>query len=177
MNLWMRRKTLKNIRRSGSILQHRKKVVQLIPSGTCFTEWRISSRSPSNSSHWQKHWCCATYHWKHNRATYVDIQAMFGSGRSQVGTILHDHLGVIKLCTRWVPPQLEGIAKEGTCRTEWANDKTKAKVVGIMLSMSTQVTKRGFIIRSLKANDCWPSGFFQVKWSLQKWSEDEALVV
>lgn len=35
--------------------------------------------------------------------TYYEIRASLGIGMSQIQTILHEHLAVRKLCSRWIP--------------------------------------------------------------------------
>lgn len=37
---------------------------------------------------------------------YQQIQASLGIGMSQIQKVIHEHLGVIKLCTRWIPHNL-----------------------------------------------------------------------
>jgi len=42
-----------------------------------------------------------------HRTTYREIKAHLGIGMTQIKTIFHDHLGVRKLCARWIPHNLK----------------------------------------------------------------------
>lgn len=72
------------------------------------------------------------------RKTYDDIEASlgFGSGRCRVKKILHDHLGVPKVCTRWVPHNLTESQKKA--RVEWSKEMLNnlSRVIRIMLPTS-----------------------------------------
>lgn len=52
--------------------------------------------------------------------TYAEIGSSLGIGVSQVQKILHEHLGVRKLCSRWIPHNLTNIQKEE--RVRWCRE-------------------------------------------------------
>lgn len=55
--------------------------------------------------------------------TYHEIQASLGIGASQVHSILHEHLGVRKLCARWIPHNLTVAQKKQ--RVTWCKATLK----------------------------------------------------
>lgn len=55
--------------------------------------------------------------------TYVEISSTLGIGMSQVQKILHEHLSVRKLCSRWIPHMLTDDQKKK--RVEWCREKLR----------------------------------------------------
>jgi [histone H3]-lysine36 N-dimethyltransferase SETMAR len=55
--------------------------------------------------------------------TYREIQAHLGIDMKQINQILHDHLGVKKLCSRWIPHNLTKGQKEA--RVKWCQETLK----------------------------------------------------
>jgi [histone H3]-lysine36 N-dimethyltransferase SETMAR len=58
-----------------------------------------------------------------HRTTYREIKAHLGIGMTQIKTILHDHLGVRKLCARWIPHNLTEAQKKA--RVKWSKEMLK----------------------------------------------------
>lgn len=54
------------------------------------------------------------------RCTYQQIQQTLGIGSSAVSRILHDNLGVRKVCSRWIPHRLSQEQKAG--RVNWCKE-------------------------------------------------------
>lgn len=55
--------------------------------------------------------------------TYSEIEASLGIAAKQIHTILHDHLHVRKLCSRWIPHNLKEEQKQA--RVKWCKDMLK----------------------------------------------------
>lgn len=74
-------------------------------------ELRSWQRSPRNNFH--RKYIDVVRHMveKENRAIYDDIQAFLGIGMCEAEKIPHDHLGVTKVCTRWLPQNLTASEK------------------------------------------------------------------
>ncbi|CAK1581132.1 unnamed protein product [Parnassius mnemosyne] len=51
------------------------------------------------------------------RITYMDIEKIVGISSGSIHTILHQHLGVRKLCCRWIPRLL--FESEKQARVDW----------------------------------------------------------
>jgi len=58
-----------------------------------------------------------------HHTTYREIKAHLGIGMTQIKTILHDHLGVRKLCARWIPHNLTEAQKKA--RVKWSKEMLK----------------------------------------------------
>ncbi|XP_026329038.1 uncharacterized protein LOC113237013 [Hyposmocoma kahamanoa] len=54
------------------------------------------------------------------RITYTNIEKILGISSGSVNTILHQHLGVRKLCCRWIPRLLSGTEKQA--RVDWCRE-------------------------------------------------------
>ena len=55
--------------------------------------------------------------------TYHEIQASLGIDMKAIHTILHDHLSVRKLCSRWIPHNLTETQKQA--RVKWSKEMLK----------------------------------------------------
>ena len=55
--------------------------------------------------------------------TYREIQASLGIDMKAIHTILHDHLSVRKLCSRWIPHNLTEAQKQ--TRVKWSKEMLK----------------------------------------------------
>ncbi|XP_011063832.1 PREDICTED: uncharacterized protein LOC105151689 [Acromyrmex echinatior] len=55
--------------------------------------------------------------------TYREIQASLGIDMKAIHTILHDHLSVRKLCSRWIPHNL--IEAQKQARVKWSKEMLK----------------------------------------------------
>ena len=52
--------------------------------------------------------------------TYREIQASLGIDVEAIHTILHDHLSIRKLCSRWIPHDLTEAQKQ--VRVKWSKE-------------------------------------------------------
>ena len=64
------------------------------------------------------HWCCAPTGFTRSSCdlTYREIETTLGISRTSLHSILHEHLGVKKICSRWNPHNLSIAQKNVSCR-------------------------------------------------------------
>ncbi|XP_055316153.1 histone-lysine N-methyltransferase SETMAR-like [Sitodiplosis mosellana] len=55
--------------------------------------------------------------------TYREIEASLGISMKSIGRILHDHLAVKKICSRWIPHNLTNAQKKA--RVDWSKEMLK----------------------------------------------------
>ena len=72
------------------------------------------------------------------RVTYQEIEATLGIHSPAINKILHDHIGVRKLTSRWVPHLLKPEQKQA--RVEWCSQMLKKFDGGASKSISDIVT-------------------------------------
>lgn len=98
-----------------------------------------------------------------NRITYREIQASLSISITPVKTILHEHLGLRKICSRWIPHHLMDVEKEA--RVKWCRKMIQRFNRGE--SKATYdikpVTKLGYIILDRKQSVSQCNGSLQVK--------------
>ena len=51
-----------------------------------------------------------------HHVAYREIQACLGISSTSIHSILHEHLAVKKICSRWIPHNFTKAQKKGSCR-------------------------------------------------------------
>ena len=88
--------------------------------------------------------------------TYREIETTLGISGTSIYSILHEHLTVKKICSRWIPHNLS-IAQKGSCRLV---ERNAPKIRSSMTSW--QMMYRGFTRLSPKVNSSRLYGCFKM---------------
>lgn len=99
--------------------------------------------------------------------TYRKIEASLDISGTSIQTILHEHLAVKKVCSRWIPRNLSGAQKQA--RVDWCKDMLNTAVGLRNMSMIlSQVTNCGSTRMNRKINSSRQCGSFKVNKIQQK---------
>ena len=84
--------------------------------------------------------------------TYREIEASLGISSTSIHSILHGHLAVKKVCSRWIPHNLTVAQKKA--RVDWCKEILKNTIAVFQKTFirSSQVTNHGSMLMSPKQN-------------------------
>ncbi|GFT81897.1 hypothetical protein NPIL_428271 [Nephila pilipes] len=106
--------------------------------------------------------------------TYREIEASLDISMTSINKILHEHLSVKKICSRWIPHNLTNAQKKA--RVDWCKEMLEKYIQGTsrLCITSTQVTNHGSMHMSRKQNSNQLYGSSKMRQNQQKLFEEEA---